>query len=430
MDLSEALAQHKAAWHKRYPESARQHQAATEVLPGGNTRSVLYYDPFPLVMASGQGSHLRDVDGNDYLDFLGEFTAGVYGHSHPVIHQAITDALQGGINLTGHTLLEVQLAREIRRRLPSMEQIRFTNSGTEANLMAIALAKVHTHRSHILVFQGAYHGGLYGFAKGPSPVNVPHPTVLARYNDISSVEEAFAQHQDIAAVLVEPMQGAGGCIPAQPQFLQAVAELAREHGALLIFDEVMTSRLSPGGRQSELKIQPDLTTVGKYLGGGLSFGAFGGRANIMRRFDPREPDALPHAGTFNNNVLSMAAGYAGLSQVFTPQACIDLNARGNHLRQAVNSRFRESGLPLVFSGLGSLMNLHAMSEPPQSVADLPPHNGPVRDLFFFHMIETGHYMARRGFVVLSLPLTDTDIESFVAATDNFIERYGALLPQG
>ncbi len=431
MDLSEPIARHKHAWPQRYPESARLHAAATQVLPGGNTRSVLFHDPFPLVMASGKGCRLRDVDGNEYRDFLGEFTAGVYGHSHPVIRQAIVDALDGGINLTGHTRLEVELARQIQARLPSLERLRFTNSGTEANLMAVAVAKVHTGRSRLLAFHGGYHGGLLGFVNGPSAVNVPHEVGLAHYNDIASVEAEFAQYAShIAAVLIEPMQGSGGCLPADPEFLHQVAELARQHGALLIFDEVMTSRLSPGGRQGQLGIRPDLTTVGKYLGGGLSFGAFGGRADIMQRFDPREPGALPHAGTFNNNVLSMAAGIAGLTKVLTPEACEALNARGDRLREALNLRFREHDVPMVFSGLGSLMNLHAAREAPRCAAELPADNGPVRDLFFFHMIESGYYLARRGFVVLSLPLEDDDIDGFLAATDVFLERYGKALGAG
>ena len=430
MNLDTELDRLREAYVARHPESRARLQAAAEVMPGGNTRSVLFYEPFPLAIARGEGARLWDADGHGYTDFIGEFTAGLYGHSHPLIRDAIDAALDGGINLTGHTLLEAELARLVTQRFPSLERLRFTNSGTEANLLAITAARHFTGRRKVLVFKGGYHGGVLTFAGGPSPVNVPFPFVIGTYNDTEGTAALVKEHAaELAAIVVEPMQGAGGCIVGQPAFLQELRRLATEAGALLVFDEVMTSRLAPGGRQALLGIRPDLTTLGKYIGGGMSFGAFGGRAEVMAQFDPRTPGHLGHAGTFNNNVLTMSAGIAGLSRVYTPEVAQSLNARGDALRERLNASCRAHGLALQFTGLGSLMNLHGTGVAIRNVDDIPAAEGIVKDLFFFHMLEQGFYLARRGFIVLSLPLTDADLERFHAAVESFLTRFGEGLPR-
>lgn len=429
MTLQQALDGLREAYMARHPQSATLYEQATQVMPGGNTRSVLFYEPFPLAIARGEGARLWDADGHEYTDFIGEFTAGLYGHSHPVIQEAIAQALQGGINLTGHNLLEPRLARLITERFPSIERLRFTNSGTEANLLALAAATQFTGRRKILVFQGGYHGGVLTFASGHSPVNVPHDFVLGRYNDLADTTALARKHAaELAAILVEPMQGAGGCVVGQPAFIEGLRQLADETGALLIFDEVMTSRLAPGGRQQQLGVRPDMTTLGKYIGGGMSFGAFGGRQDIMAQFDPRTPGHLSHAGTFNNNVLTMSAGIAGLSRLYTPEVALALNARGDRLRERLNAACRNSGAALQFTGLGSLMNLHATREAILRAEDSPAEGQAVRDLFFFHMLEQGFYLARRGFIVLSLPLTDDDLARFADAFDRFLQRFAPVLP--
>ena len=189
-----------------------------------------------------------------------------------------------------------------------------------------------------MVFDGGYHGAVFGFAGGGSPINAPFDYVLAPYNDMAATRALIERHAaDLALVILEPMMGGGGCIAAEPAFLAMLREATTKVGALLILDEVMTSRLAPGGLQRCVAIKPDLTTLGKYIGGGMSFGAFGGRGDIMDLFDPRRPDALPHAGTFNNNVLTMTAGLAGLTEVYTPEAARALNARGDALRERLNA---------------------------------------------------------------------------------------------
>ncbi|HEY8905562.1 MAG TPA: aminotransferase class III-fold pyridoxal phosphate-dependent enzyme [Rhodoferax sp.] len=424
-----ALADAMAAYRSRNPASERLLVSAAGVLPSGNTRSVLYYKPFPLSMVRGEGCYLWDADDHRYLDALGEFTAGIYGHSNPKIRQAIVQSLKDGLNLSSHTRHEALLAQELQRRFVNLELLRFTNTGTEANLMALAVAKVHTGRSKVLVFDGAYHGGVLSFAGGGSAVNVPHDFLVGTYNDLTSVEVQIAAHgSTMAAILVEPMLGAGGCIPGDPAFLHGLRALADRCGALLILDEVMTSRLSVGGRQALLGLKPDLTTLGKYFGGGLSFGAFGGRADVMQRFDPSRPHALGHAGTFNNNVLSMAAGLAGLTEVLTPEAIDALNQRGEKLRARLNQVFATHAVGLQFTGLGSVMQLHATDVPVRNSVDTRSEDDRAKALLFFDLLEQGVFMARRGLVALSLPFADAEANTLVQALDTVVARRKGVLP--
>lgn len=425
--LQSARAEAEAAYVARNPRSAEALRVAAAVMPGGNTRSVLFYPPFPLAMARGEGAFLWDADGHRYIDFLGEFTAGLFGHSHPVILAAIREALGRGMNFGAHNLVEAGLARVICERFPSIEQVRFTNSGTEANLLAIALAKAATGRGRLLCFNGGYHGGVLAFGPVPSPVNVPHDVALSRYNDTAQAVTLIRANADtLAAVIVEPMLGSGGCIPAEPAFLQALREATREVDALLIFDEVMTSRTSSGGRQKLLGIVPDITTLGKYIGGGMSFGAFGAGSKLMALFDPRRPGALAHAGTFNNNVLTMSAGFAGMTKVFTPEAADGLFLRGEALREALNAACREAGAAMQFTGLGSMMNVHFTDRPIRAPEDAPD-DGALKELFFFTLLEAGIYIARRGMIALPLPLGEAETVAMVTAVRNFLARYRLLL---
>ncbi len=430
LSLADALDTAIRRYRAANPVSERLQARAAEVMPGGNTRSVLFYPPFPLYMASGQGCRLRDADGHDYLDALGEFTAGLFGHSDPVIRRALDLALDRGLNLSSHTPGEAALAHEIRRRFPAMQLLRFTNSGTEANLLALAAATTHTGRRKVMVFEGGYHGGVLTFGAGSASVNVPHEFVRVGYNDLTAAREAVALHgRELAAILVEPMLGSGGCIAGTPEFLHGLRALADECGALLVFDEVMTSRLSIGGRQALLGITPDLTTLGKYFGGGMSIGVFGGRAELIARFDPRRADALGHAGTFNNNVLTMAAGLAGLTEVLTEPALAALNRRGDNLRERLNALFAERGVALQASGLGSLLTLHATERPLRSAADLAGIDPRIKELIFFDLLERGIWMARRGFMALSLPFGEAQVDQLVAALADVVEARRELLPR-
>jgi glutamate-1-semialdehyde 2,1-aminomutase len=422
--VEEAIARYVSA----NPASARRHREAEQVMPGGNTRTVLHFEPFPLTFDHGEGSYLWSVDGARYTDFLGDFTAGLYGHSAPEITEAVRSALSRGISFGGPNTLEHQLAGLLCSRFPSMDLVRFTNSGTEANLMSLALALHVTGRRRVLTFRGAYHGGVLAFGGEPSPTNVPHDFVLGDYNDVEGTREIIANNSHaLAAILVEPMLGSGGCIPATPEFLQTLRDEASSCGAILIFDEVMTSRLAPGGVQELENLIPDLTTHGKYLAGGMSFGAFGGRRDLMKNFDPSLPAALAHPGTFNNNVVSMSAGIAGLTQVLTDRALTELNARGDRLRRGINDIAARHDVALHASGRGSLMTIHPATRSLVFGTGLDRAQALARELIFFDLIDAGLWTARRGMITLSLPITDQQCREFLAAFDAIIENRAPVL---
>jgi glutamate-1-semialdehyde 2,1-aminomutase len=434
-DLASAAAEAEARYIAANPKSRARAEKAAESMPGGNTRTVLHYGPFPLALASGEGCTVTDMDGHTYTDFLGEYTAGLYGHSHPKLKAAIKAALDKGVTLGGPNEYEAELASLMCARFPSIELIRFCNSGTEANLFAISTARMHTGRDKVMVFNGAYHGGVFYFGKVKPPINAPFNWVISTYNDTEQTLALIEKHAgDLAAVVIEPMMGGGGGVAAEPEFLQALSVATRKHGIILVFDEVMTSRLSDGGLQKKHGVTPDITAFGKYLGGGMTFGAFGGRRDIMARYDPYRADAVSHAGTFNNNVLSMAAGVVGLKEIYTPEAAVALNKRGDDLKARVNAIAAKKGLPFQITGLGSILAVHFQSGPikkpedwwPKDDAATKRHDN-LSKLFHLDMLEMGQYLARRGFISLSLPLTDTHYDAFVGAIEEFLSSRGNVM---
>ncbi|MEE8364388.1 MAG: aminotransferase class III-fold pyridoxal phosphate-dependent enzyme, partial [Gammaproteobacteria bacterium] len=260
------------------------------------------------------------------------------------------------------------------------------------------------------------------------PINAPFEFVVASFNDLSSTAELIQKHaDDIACILVEPMQGAAGCIPASIEFLKLLREASNNIGAILIFDEVMTSRLSSQGAQGLFDVIPDMTTLGKYIGGGMSFGAFGGSEAIMQIFDPRRADSIPHAGTFNNNTLTMAAGVAAMGEVLTDELLNQLNSRGDRLRNELNKIAREHETCIQFTGLGSLLGMHTTTSPIHSTADLNDCDDRIMELIFLDLLEQGYYIARRGFIALMLPLGDAEIEGFRNAFTAVVKARGELL---
>ena len=411
----------------RRPKTRAMHERAAEVMPGGNTRTVLFTQPFPIRIEKGEGARLTDVDGYEYLDLLGEYSAGIYGHSHPVILAAARGALEKGLNLGGHHADEVRLAELVTKRF-NLDLVRFTNSGTEANMMALSAARCFTGRPKIMPMQGGYHGGTLYFSHGASPVNAPFDCVMGEYNDVEATRKLIAEHgASLAAVILEPMLGGGGCIPASREFLEMLRAETAARGIVLIFDEVMTSRLHPGGLSAKLGIEPDLKTLGKYVGGGMSFGAFGGKREIMALFDPTSPNALPHAGTFNNNTLTMAVGSTAMSEIYTPQACADLNARGDRLRESLNDLFMRYQVRMKAMGQGSMIAIHPMAGEINSPHDIEKTDKRLRQLLFLDLLEQGVYIAERGFMALSLMVTDKDCERVVAAVERHISQRRELL---
>lgn len=455
--LEASLSTNQANYTLRNPLSLHAYNDSCQHLPGGNTRTVLHSTPFPLTFASGASCTLTTLDRDTYTDFLGEYTAGIYGHNHPTIYAAVHNALGKGWNFGGNNVYEKQLAKLVCERFaPTMEMVRFTNSGTEANMMALGAAMAFTERKQILVFTGAYHGSTISFPAhamaGPS-MNLPHEFVVAPYNDLAKTRAILfgLEPASLAAILVEPMLGSGGAVPGERAFLEFLRDAAAEYGALLILDEVMTSRLGYRGLGHKLGIRPDLMTLGKWVGGGMSFGAFGGRREVMAMFDPRR-GALSHAGTFNNNVVSMAAGVAGC-EVLDEEVMDSLNALGERMKGLVESVLREHGVvgennaqKPTLETINGHTNPHITNEtstppPPTHSPHTPPRmsitgigsllgihfSGPNKDtlqpLFFHHMLEENIYLAPRGFIALSIEIKLNHVEHFVAALDRFVSRY-------
>ena len=427
-DLERAVDAVTARYETANPASRAHYERARKSLPGGNTRTGMFYAPFPLAIETAAGARLTDVDGHTYTDFVGDFSAGLYGHSHPAIREAVMEALDRGMAYGSTSPYEARLAELLCARFPSIERIRFTTSGTEANLMALVTARAVTGRDTIMVFEGGYHGGTVYFGRESAPINVPFSFLIARYNDPEEAQRLIRENaRRLAAVLVEPLQGASGGIPASAGFLRALREACSASNVLLIFDEVMTSRLAPGGRQGQLGIVPDMTTLGKYIGGGFSCGAFGGPAEIMKVYDPARPASFVHHGTFNNNVFMLIAGAAGLEKVFTPPVQAALNAAGDALRASLNDLAARHGVAFQATGLGSLMNLHLQQAPIGSIRDIAPRDLRLRQLLHLDLIDKGFFTTRRGYITLSLAIAEPDRAGLIEAIDEFLSYYGHLL---
>ncbi|GFG00276.1 hypothetical protein IFM53868_10695 [Aspergillus udagawae] len=432
-----------------HPVSRKLHQHALAVLPGGNTRSVLHTEPFPICMDRGDRNKLIDVDGHEYLDLIGEMTAGLCGHSNLKIHDTIISTVsKTGLNLGATTVTEARFAEEICRRFPSMERLRFCNSGTEANLYAISIARRATGLSKIIVFSGAYHGGVLSFVHGVAGNNVDKGDwIIGKYNDTEGTQRLISDNKGrAAAVLVEGMQGAAGCIPGTAAFLHAIQTATKANGMLFILDEVMTSRLAPGGLQSAIlnphsntALKPDITTLGKYIAGGMTIGVFGGREELLSIYDPRqnselnEPERpirpISHSGTFNNNTLAMNVGLAVLSTVYTAEICTELNSMGDWFRQSILDRCR--GTKMTVTGIGAVCNIHFLPGKFGSQIlnvealenGLTESDRILRDIFWFKAIQRGFWMARRGMLALIVGTTRSELQGFLDFVEDFVQGY-------
>jgi glutamate-1-semialdehyde 2,1-aminomutase len=429
-DIDSVLRDAELRFTAANPKSQARHARAAHSLPGGNTRGVLYYKPFPVTLVGGEGCEVTDLDGHTYVDLISEYTAGLYGHSDPVIAAALIEAVKGGTALGAPNTFEARYAAALVERFPALERVRFCNSGTEANIMAISASRAITGRSKVMVFREGYHGGVLTFAHGGSPLNLPFPYVFADYNDVAGTEALISEHgPDLAVVIIEQMMGGGGCIPATPEFLASLRAATQRVGALLIFDEVMTSRLHYRGLHGAHGINPDFVTLGKYLGGGASFGCFGGRADLMDRFDPSTPKGFSHGGTFNNNILSMMGGFAGFTKVLTEAASMRVNEVGDSMRHDMNKAVKRHGVAATVIGRGSLMNLHFVAGPIHTPAHLHDADPRLMSLWQLEMLLRGYHVTPRGMLALSLPFGKKHADDFIEAFDEFLTIHREILPR-
>jgi glutamate-1-semialdehyde 2,1-aminomutase len=398
-------------------------ERATASLPGGSTRTTIFSAPYPPYMAHGRGIRTWDLDGNEYRDFLGNYTSLILGHAHPEVVAAVEAQVRRGSAFAAPTETEIELAEEIRSRLPSIERIRFTNSGTEATMFAIRAARAFTGRPLLAKFEGAYHG-THDTALAWSP-GVPDATsglvLELPWGDEEGVQRAIAgRERELAAVIIEPVQGAGGVRPAAPEFLRFLRELTERIGALLIFDEVIAFRVGPNGAQGRLGgVRPDMTTLGKIIGGGYPSGAFGGRDEVMRQFDARRPGTLVHGGTFNGNPVAAAAGLATLRHL-TAARYADLERMGDRLRAGLTNAFDREGLDARAGGIASIFQVF-----PGSSLVAPEGMTPASALFLGLLLD-GFHLAPRGMGALATPATDGDLEDLVTAVTRRIRSMQAV----
>lgn len=359
------------------PESARLAREAADILPGGSTRDTVQRRPYAPYLRGGSGSRVCDADGRELVDFWFNATALPLGHADPRVAAAVAQWLTHGSSFYAPTGLEIDLAREIRRRLPSAERVRFANSGTEAVMLAARMARAFTGRRVVAKFEGSYHGSWddmawsvgptgdrMGSASAPSPVAATGGlaghggrVLVLPFNDLEATVDLVERHAAaLAAVFVEPIANRMGLVQPKPGFLQGLRDLCDRLGVLLVFDEIIAFRLGYNGAQGLAGVAPDLTTLGKLVGGGFPVGAVAGRADVMAVTEPGRADRVAHAGTFTANPVTMAAGLATL-EAWTPEAIDRLNAEGERLRGEL--RRVVDGLPLQVSGAGSLFKICA-----------------------------------------------------------------------
>jgi len=406
---------------------------AVELLPGGVNSPVRAFRGVggtPRFIRSASGATMTDVDGRTYIDYVGSWGPMILGHADPEVIAALTDALSRGTSFGAPNELEVEIAEEIVNAVPSIEMVRMVNSGTEATMSAIRLARGVTGRTKLVKFEGCYHGhgdsllvkagsgvATLGLPDSPGvPTALAVSTITAPFNDSEALEQVFDQHQDIAAVIIEPVVGNMGCVPPNDGYLQSVRELSSNHGALLIFDEVMTGfRVARGGAQELYGVHPDITTLGKIIGGGLPVGAYGGSKDLMRHIAPAGP--IYQAGTLSGNPLAMTAGLVTLRRLRDKTVYERLEQASARLASGMSKAAAETGEVTVTNRVGSMLTTFFTDQP---VGDWTSANKCNRELYgkFFHaMLDEGVYLAPSQFeaAFISAAHSEEIIDKTIAA---------------
>jgi len=407
---------------------------AQQVIPGGVNSPVRAFRAVgrsPLFIREAAGASITDVDGNSYIDYVGSWGPMILGHAHPVVIEAIREAAGRGTSYGAPTELEVELAGEIISAFPSIERVRLTSSGTEAAMSAIRLARGFTGRDGIVKFEGCYHGhsdsllvkagsGLATFGTPDSagvPADLARHTIVVPFNDTESLAKTFdEQESEIACVIIEPVAGNMGCVPPRSGYLEAVREITSRHGALLIFDEVITGfRVAYGGAQELYGVKPDLTCLGKIIGGGLPVGAFGGRADVMDKLAPLGP--VYQAGTLSGNPLAVTAGLAILKLLRESNPYEQLERLGSKLEQGLKAAAAEASIPATVNRVGSMLTAFFTEGPVTDWPSAKKSNADQYARYFRAMLEEGIYLAPSQFecAFVSLAHTDELIEKTIDA---------------
>lgn len=436
MSLDECYQKELETYKKRTEKSRVAYEKACQYLAGGETRSVSYYPPYPLTIEHGEGCKIFDLDGNQYYDFINNYTSLIHGHAKEEITEAIVNASAKGTAVPAGISEQVKLAKLLCDRIPSVERVRFCNSGTEATLFAVRAAKACTGKSGLLKALGGYHGTTdmmeYNVAPTldqdhPENMYIPRPDIagvstsisqdmyIMPFNDLDVTEAILKKNSaKIAAIIVEPFLGAGGLIPAVPGYLKGLRELADQYGVLLIFDEVQALRLSEGGAQKRYDVKPDLSAFGKMIGGGLAVGGFGGRKEIMDIYNASRPGHLSQSGTFNGNRPTMAAGYVSLT-LFDQAACDRLEKLAERLELKLEKAFNNLEIDGCVTRAGSLMNFHFAKEKPYDYFTGCHDRKDFLKVMHLELLERGIFTAPRGTIALSTPMDNQAIDFFGSA---------------
>jgi len=395
----------------RTPKSRALQREAEGVLPGGSSRGTAYFAPYPFFAEAGEGHYVFDVDGNRYLDFMLNATSLVLGHGHPTIAEALGEQARKGTAFSTPTVTQIRLAKLLCDRVPSLETIRFTNSGTEATLMAIRAAWAFTGKTKLAKFEGGYHGAHEHVAvsvkppaakldpAGPTaipeypgqPAGVGRDVLVLPYNDLATCERLLRAHRDeVGCLIMEPIVSSFGYLPGDPDFLRGIRKLTQELGIVLVYDEVQSFRVAPGGAQELFGVTPDLTAFGKIIGGGMPVGAFGGRRDIMAQFDPTAAGGarIAHAGTFNANPMTLVAGES-VMLALTPPVFQRLAELGESLRSRLRAALEGAGVPAQVTGIASLFGVHFTSRPIRSYRDVVAADAEMARAVFTGMLNEG-----------------------------------------
>jgi glutamate-1-semialdehyde 2,1-aminomutase len=433
-----------ADYQRSNPRSAAHFAAAQQVLAGGNSRLTAYFAPFPFYVERGAGCLIYDIDGNARLDFYNNATSLILGYGNPQVSAAIMAQAEKGTAFANPTEPEVELATLLTAALPSVDCVRFTSSGTEGVALAIRAARAFTGKPKIAKIEGAYHGtsdhvsisvtpevSRAGSAEAPQALpnsdgitaNTLADVVVLPFNNSAAARRIITQHRDeLAAVVIEPVLAGIGYVPATVEFLEAVREACNGQDTLLIFDEVQTLRMTPGGAQQWFNVFPDLTCLGKIIGGGLPVGAFGGRADVMAAFDATtQGPAIPHAGTFNANPLTMQAGLATMRQL-TPAVYKRLNEYGMAFRHQLEEMARSYEIPCRISGIASFFGMHLTDRPVTDYRSAQGQNAVLRQKLFLHLLNHGIYVGNKLVGNLSVPMGRNELDHFVAAWEGFLRQ--------
>ena len=442
--LQEALDEITARYHTKTPKSKDLHRKATNFLPGGDTRLATYFRPYPTYIVRGDGCHVFDVDGNMYLDFLNNYTQQILGHNHPKVKQVVAKQLEFGTIFGSPHAQQIKLAELLCRRAPSFDKIRFCNSGTEATMFAIKAARAYTGKNKIIKIEGMYHGthdlveasvfpplSEAGDPRFPKvvpynsgiPENTFQNVLVVPWNDQEALKQTVTHHRDdVAAVIMEPIMTAAGIISATQDYLEFAREITEIEGIVLIFDEIVTFRLAPGGAQQLYGVTPDLTTIGKFIGGGFPIGAFGGKKEIMSIFSPSADifssgvGKVKHSGTFNGHPVIMSAGLATMNEL-TPEEIKRINSLGDLFREKLNREvFDALRIKAHAKGVGSLSCIHYTLDKIGNYRDArraSDQAGNLPALVHLELINNGIWIAERGEIALSTPMTEKNITDAV-----------------